>query len=493
MYRWDYVKGQRAPRAVLETDRTDGAVPLTVQFDGSDSSDPDPADALSFQWDFDGDGAVDSTDPTASFTYTTPGVYTARLTVTDSSGKTATANTTVTAGNTSPTVTVNVPVEGGMFAFGESIPFVVTVTDPEDAAIDCNRVEVTFVLAHDEHGHGGASTTGCSGSLPTDPDDVSHGGNVWGVISARYTDTGGVGGTPGLTTVAENNVRQKLQQVEFALNQSGTNTAATTDVGGGLHRGSLAPNDWIELNGPINLLNIDSVSFRVADTAAGRTPGSPLAAVELRSGASDGPILQTFNLASTGGTATWQTQTFPLTDPGGANRLFLRFASVLGGQGGNNLFNLNWVQFNGAGVTVVRTNQPGDVSGTVPATLSLAVGPPASFGAFAPGVGRTYEASMGATVTSSAGDATLSVTDPGPNAGRLVNGTFALAQPLMLRANAGAFAPLGGTPTTLHTYTGPVSNNAVTIGFQQAIGANEGLRTGTYSKTLTFTLSTTSP
>ena len=143
MYRWDYVKGQRAPRAVLETDRTDGPVPLTVQFDASDSSDPDPADAISFEWDFDGDGDVDSTDPVASFTYTTAGVYTAKLTVTDSSGKTATANTTITAGNTSPTVTVNVPVEGGLFAFGENIPFTVTVTDPEDASIDCSRVEVT--------------------------------------------------------------------------------------------------------------------------------------------------------------------------------------------------------------------------------------------------------------------------------------------------------------------------------------------------------------
>ena len=32
-----------------------------------------------------------------------------------------------------------------------------------------------------------------------------------------------------------------------------------------------------------------------------------------------------------------------------------------------------------------------------------------------------------------------------------------------------------------------------TITFSQAIGANEPLRTGTYSKTLTFTLSTTNP
>ena len=32
-------------------------------------------------------------------------------------------------------------------------------------------------------------------------DDVSHGGNVFGVISASYTDHGGTGGVPALTTV----------------------------------------------------------------------------------------------------------------------------------------------------------------------------------------------------------------------------------------------------------------------------------------------------
>ncbi len=40
MYRWDYVKGQRAPKAVLTTDRTDGPIPLTVKFSSAGSLRP---------------------------------------------------------------------------------------------------------------------------------------------------------------------------------------------------------------------------------------------------------------------------------------------------------------------------------------------------------------------------------------------------------------------------------------------------------------------
>ena len=42
-------------------------------------------------------------------------------------------------------------------------------------------------------------------------------------------------------------------------------------------------------------------------------------------------------------------------------------------------------------------------------------------------------------------------------------------------------------------WTGPVSNDTVDVKFKQLIKANDPLRTGTYSKTLTFTLSTTTP
>ena len=112
----------------------------------------------------------------------------------------------------------------------------------------------------------------------------------------------------------------------------------------------------------------------------------------------------------------------------------------------------------------------------MPATLALTLGAPASFGAFAPGVDRTYTASTTANVISTAGDAALTVSDPG----HLANGTFALPETLQVD-----IAPAA--------WTQPVSNAAVAITFRQHVGANDALRTGTYSRTLTFTLATTNP
>ena len=139
------------------------------------------------------------------------------------------------------------------------------------------------------------------------------------------------------------------------------------------------------------------------------------------------------------------------------------------------------------------------VGGDVPATLSLTLGQAATFGAFVPGVDDTYTAAMTARVISTAGDALLSVNDPSENSpGHLVNGTFSLPQPLQAKASSAAgagsgYATLGATTVPLLAYTGPVSNDEVTVSFSQAIAAGDALRTGTYSKTLTFTLSTTMP
>jgi X-Pro dipeptidyl-peptidase len=141
------------------------------------------------------------------------------------------------------------------------------------------------------------------------------------------------------------------------------------------------------------------------------------------------------------------------------------------------------------------TQKDGTVGGSVPATLSLTLGTPAAFGPLTAGIAKDYAAQTTATVISTAANAELRVADPSSTAtGHLVNGTFSL--PSALQANAGGpFADVGGSaaPTLLKSWTAPTSNENVTIAFQQHVGSSDALRTGAYSKTLTFTLSTTQP
>ena len=89
---------------------------------------------------------------------------------------------------------------------------------------------------------------------------------------------------------------------------------------------------------------------------------------------------------------------------------------------------------------------------------------------------RDYTAQTTANVISTAGDAALSASGPV----HLANGAFTLPSALEVSFSKAS-------------WTGPVSNDPVTIAFKQHIGANDALRTGAYSATVTFTLSTTTP
>jgi PKD repeat protein len=74
-----------APTAIIEADPESGELPLTVEFDGSGSIDPDD-DIIQYEWDFDSDGTIDATGDHSSYTYTEVDDYEATLTVTDSIG-----------------------------------------------------------------------------------------------------------------------------------------------------------------------------------------------------------------------------------------------------------------------------------------------------------------------------------------------------------------------------------------------------------------------
>jgi PKD repeat protein len=87
-----YVGGNSAPTAVATASPTSGTAPLTVQFDGSGSYDPDVGDTITYSWDLNGDGVYgDSTAQKPTYTYSSPGTYMASLKVTDSHGASSTS------------------------------------------------------------------------------------------------------------------------------------------------------------------------------------------------------------------------------------------------------------------------------------------------------------------------------------------------------------------------------------------------------------------
>lgn len=77
-----------APTAVLTGTPRSGPPPLAVDFTGAGSTDPDAGDSIaSYTFDFgDGSPSVTQSSPAISHTYSAPGIYTAKLTVTDSHG-----------------------------------------------------------------------------------------------------------------------------------------------------------------------------------------------------------------------------------------------------------------------------------------------------------------------------------------------------------------------------------------------------------------------
>ena len=151
--------------------------------------------------------------------------------------------------------------------------------------------------------------------------------------------------------------------------------------------------------------------------------------------------------------------------------------------------------------TPLFTNVNQQVGADVPLVLALTLGSPASFGALIPSVERDYTASTTASALATSGGAALSISDPATaTAGRLVNADYALPSKLQAKATSavgtgGAFADVGtaASPTTLLTYARAANDPAITVDFKQHVAITDALRAGRYSKTLTFTLSTTNP
>ncbi|MFF5115014.1 ThuA domain-containing protein [Streptosporangium sp. NPDC000509] len=375
IYRIEYTKGVRPPVARVSADKTDGPAPLTVQFSSQGSSDPD-GKPITYSWDFDGNGTSDSTDANPSHTYTQAGQYSAVLTVSNADGVTATANLPITVGNTRPTVTLELPPNGGFFEFGDQVKYKIVVTDPEDGTIDCDDIQIQAYLGHDSHGHPLDQHQGCEGTIQT-LSDSGHGidDNLFYILEASYTDKGGQGGAQSLTGRAEVILQPKRKQAEHfsstgrvtggtGTDAAGVQTETTTDPQGGAQSiGFTTDGDFWSYT-PLNLSGISQVRFRASSGGAGGT-------VQIKAGNADtGTLLGSVDIAPTGGWQTFQDVTVDLNNvPTTTGPVFFIVRKPASAANDAYLLNFNWVDFIGQGVT---DNQRPTVDATATPTTGIA-------------------------------------------------------------------------------------------------------------------------
>nr|WP_281167412.1 carbohydrate-binding protein [Catelliglobosispora koreensis] len=331
---------------------TGGPAPLAVNFSSAGTVDPDNSGPLSYAWDFTTNGSTDSTAANPSFTYTANGQYTATLTVSDPDCGSATASVVINVGGAS--VTLTLPNNGRVFAFGDAIPFQINVSHPGGPAVDCSRVRLNYILGHDSHGHPMTSVTGCSGTIQTTVDgEHDPNANVFGVLDAEYT-------APGSTVqvhAPQAVLQPRTRQAEHFSSQQGVTVVAKPTANGGNAIGNIANGDWIAFT-PYNLSGVTSFSARVASAGVGGT-------LTLRTGSPTGTVVGSATVAPTGGWENWVNVTGAISTSTTTTALYLVFT---GGAGA--LFDIDQFTLNGGipPATNLALNKPATASSTESAT-----------------------------------------------------------------------------------------------------------------------------
>ena len=143
-----YFGGDQPPVAAIDASPVSGPAPLTVNFDGSGSSDAEGG-ALTFAWDLDGDGAFDdASTPTASWTYETAADTTVGLRVTDPGGQTDIEHVVISVANDPPVPVIDLPTSGFTWHVGEPIDFSGHASDPDEGALPDSALSWSVALQH---------------------------------------------------------------------------------------------------------------------------------------------------------------------------------------------------------------------------------------------------------------------------------------------------------------------------------------------------------
>lgn len=179
--------GNYEPTAVPNANQTQGLTPLAVDFDGSESTDPNSGDTLSYQWDF-GDGSPAASGAQATHVYNSTGPYVATLTVHDGRGGTSSDTIAITVGNP-PTGTIQAPSVGTRYEAGDTISFTGSASDVEDGDLPASAFHWIVDFHHNTHTHPFQEFSGVKEGTFTIPTVGETDDDVWYRIYLTATDS----------------------------------------------------------------------------------------------------------------------------------------------------------------------------------------------------------------------------------------------------------------------------------------------------------------
>lgn len=240
---------------------------FTVNFDGSESFDPDGS-ITSYSWDFGDPGSGSDTSTSIAATHqfsstTGPKMFIVTLTVTDTAGSSATEKFIVSVNNTPPNVTITNPEKNSSYKIGNDTAYLrkAIVSDKEHTTSQL-KYEWQTTLVHDNHTHPGTidgkaesetviSRVGCNG------DDYS-----W-LVTLKVTDEAGLSTIDSSQIFPDCAASLTVFLRKFSITQLGSENLAkwTTEKESGM--------DYYELQHSKNGTDFTTINNQLAVNAIG--------------------------------------------------------------------------------------------------------------------------------------------------------------------------------------------------------------------------------
>ena len=255
-----YVTAGSPPVAVATSNKTYGPGPLTVQFTGSGSSDPNSS-PLTYRWNF-GDGTATSPAANPSHTFSPPTAaatsYTVTLTVTNAQSLTSQATIRISANNTPPQVTITSPAAGTLYPLTGNTTYqlAATVVDAEQSG-HLLSYQWQTILHHQSHEHPDPVDT----TRQTSATIVPYGCGAetyYYTISLTVTDAGG------LATTQQVRLDPNCNATSFTLVDADADVDIQALVNGAILNLATLPTRNLNIRANANPATTGSVVFALA-------------------------------------------------------------------------------------------------------------------------------------------------------------------------------------------------------------------------------------